>query len=132
MSATKNTKTRPQATETGPITSGAEGNGLLIEWATPVQASCSAFCSAIHAPIITSIVVSMSAPRSLRRSTNSSAAPSAIPKATASASATKKFAPVSITSRYIIYAPNAYSSPCVKLTTRMMPKINVRPMPSSA
>ena len=81
---------------------------------------------------MTSMVVSMSAPRSFRRSTNSIAAPSATPSTTASTSATKKFAPVSITSAYIMYAPNAYSSPCVKFTTRMIPKISVRPIPSSA
>ena len=72
------------ATDTGPITSGAAGNGCRSTCATPVQASCSAFCSAIQAPIITSMVVSMSAPRSRRSSTSSSSAPSATPSAMAS------------------------------------------------
>src|SRR6185295_6954935 len=132
MRATTSTKTRFHATDTGPMTSGAAGNGVEIDFATPVQASCSAFWSAIQAPIITSIVVSMSAPRSRRSSTSSRSAPSATPSAMASGSATKKETPSSITSAYIMYAPNAYSSPCVKLTTFMMPKMSVRPMPSSA
>src|SRR4051812_16269776 len=130
--ATAKTNTRFHATDTGPTTSGAAGKGLLMLTATPLQASCSAFCSAIQAPIMTSMVVSMSAARSRLRSTSSSSAPSSTPSTIARPSATKKLAPVSITSRYIMYAPNAYSSPWVKLTTFMMPKISVSPMPSSA
>ena len=76
------TRTPGSTTPTGcRCTSGSAGNGLAIDWATPVQASCSEFCSTIQAPIITSMVTSMSDERSGRSSATSIAPPSTTPSA---------------------------------------------------
>src|SRR5215813_4568431 len=101
-SATANTNSRFHDTETGPSTSGDDGNGASIDLATPDHVNCSRFCSAIQAPIITSIVVSISALLSRRSSTNSSTAPRAMPSSTASTSAAKKLTSVIMTQKNII------------------------------
>ena len=92
-SATNSTKTRNQDIETGPITSGASGNGVTIALATPPQTRSSVFCITIQAPIITSMTVSMSALRIGRSSAISISAPSSTPARMAITSPRKKFSP---------------------------------------
>ncbi len=60
--AAASTNSRSQDTETGPSTSGASGNGVAIDFATPPQIHNAPDCIAIQAPIITSMVVSISEP----------------------------------------------------------------------
>jgi hypothetical protein len=78
-----------------------EGNGLVIDSATPLQISCSVFCMMIQAPIITSMVVSISARRRRLRSASSMTAPTSAPSTMASRRAAKKSKPRRITSAYM-------------------------------
>ena len=93
IAAAARTNSRNHDTETGPSTSGASGNGVVTDFATPPHIHKAPDCIAIQAPIITSIVVSMSEPRSGRNKVSSTAAPSSQPATTASGSARKKLIP---------------------------------------
>ncbi len=77
-----------------------------MDFATPPQASSSAFCIAIQRPIITSMVVSMDSARRGRRSVTSQSAPPRAPHAIAPRSATKKFAPARPSAANAAYAPS--------------------------
>ena len=103
---TTNTKTRSGATETGPRTSGAVGNGVGTLLATPPQPSSSVFCIAIQTPIITSMTVSMDWPRRGRSRTRSQIAPATAPAAMASGMARKKWTDASVSAANAAYAPS--------------------------
>ncbi len=96
---------RSGATETGPRTSGAVGNGCGIDLATPPQPSSSAFCIAIQSPIITSIVVSIDSARRGRSRTRSQSAPPTAPATMAAATAVTKPTPASARPAKVAYAP---------------------------
>ena len=93
IAAAASTNSRSQDTETGPSTSGASGNGVVTDFATPPHIHSAPDCIAIQAPIMTSMVVSMSEPRSGRSKVSSIAAPRSQPATTASGSARKKLIP---------------------------------------
>jgi hypothetical protein len=98
-SAAASTNRRSQDIDTGPITSGASGNGVTIALATPPQSRNSVFCITIQAPIITSITVSMSALRIGRSTTISISAPSSAPAMTATTRPRKKLSPSAAATR---------------------------------
>ena len=125
-------KTRIHTMCTGPSVKGTGENTCLMVLGDGSQSRMAAFWMMTDSATVASIGISMGWSRRRRSTSRSMTAPTTPTPTTASALETKKLSPASENSVYRKNAPSMYSSPWAKFTTRMIPKIRVRPMPMSA
>ena len=130
--ATAPAKTRIATTWMGPRVSGTGENGCLMVLGDGSQMRIAAFWMMTDSATMASMGISMGCSRRRLRISRSTTAPTSATPVTASRLAAKKLMPHSEKSVKRKNAPSMKSSPWAKLTTRMMPKMRVRPIPIRA
>jgi len=116
----------------GPRVRGTGEKTCLIVFGEGSQSRMAAFWMITERATMASMGISIGCNLSRRSTSRSTTAPTRPTPSTAKRLATKKFTPQRLKSVKRKKAPSMKNSPWAKLTTRMMPKISVRPIPMRA